>query len=59
MKMSGGASGSNRAVGGSIMAVIRKLYSYKNLYSAEFHILLFKRPLGTDPRTGAVSEEAM
>ena len=45
-----------RAEDGYIMVFISKFFLF-NTGRAEPHILLFKRPLGTDPKTGNVSEE--
>lgn len=58
----------NKAVAGNTMLSIgtfanlflpHRGFSYFLIYSPEPHILLFRRPLGTDPQTGQVDQELL
>ncbi len=56
LKKNGEGWASNRAEAGLTLAFISNLIFHTLIpgFRAEPHILLFRRPLGTDPRTGLV-----
>ncbi len=59
LKKSGEGWAFNRVEAGLISGFISKSIQllFIPCYRAEPHILLFRRPLGTDPRTGMVNQE--
>jgi hypothetical protein len=59
LRKSGEGWAFNRVEAGPILGFISKDMDHLFIpcYRAEPHILLFRRPLGTDPRTGIVNQE--